>query len=1016
MTGLKIKPKDGMSSFTMSSTFQKAAPDGVTQGADMYLKFELSFVSESANTATLPDAPTSLSAVSPKSTQINLSWNAPTNTGGADISGYKIEKSTDGGTIWSILDANTKSTSTSYTEGGLTNGQTYHYQVYAINSKGASATASDPASAVPLDVPSKPLSVTASLGASGEVVLTWSAPSNDGGSAVTDYLIHYSTDLQLWNTFADGTGIGTTATVTGLVDDTSYIFRVFAVNSAGTVHSSDLVSETPTTAADKPSGLSTIATSTAQINLSWTAPGGATITGYQIERQFGTLLDTNWAVLVTNTGSTATTYSDTGLFGGTTYSYRVSGITGTDTVGTASSGSQATTHSVPDAPSGMTATSLPSKYVLSWSAPANDGGVAIEDYFIQYSTDGGTNWNPLTDGTNTKTSITASTNVQNGVEYTLRVYAVNTIGSSASSPTVTVTPLTIPTEPRSVKAVPAAGEVALSWAAPSSTGGAAITDYIVKVSSDSGATFTTFADGTGTGLSATVTSLTDGNAYQFRVAAVNSEGTGPASTGTTVTAGVGTVDDADDFESIEVNFLMGPKDGSIHPTVPTNIKTTDFQCPEPQVFFITDNNETVFTDITIVRATSGDTTSACAYTSSLPHFSTYGVNAINSKFAVGAAGLAVGSLGNVPIPPLITGLAMYSFGAPELNDDGQLVFSKIGSYQSLPEYSQTLPTTTLNVGERSQIAVRIFDYNGPQSVEHVGLFLNLHGVAYESEDSDTYILYDHTDEVEEFSVVDPTGLLSDVNVSFRIEDTILWVLFDMTFEKEMDTSTINVNAWNSHRARAEVVAYEILRVSDYIPGLEQITGTSDAKSTTDTNFYVVESAPNNCEVCISPYAITLSDNEIEWTNHDESIRTIISGDAISGFDGLFKSNFIFQDNSYSTTIEDTDYYTIYDILEEQYHSTMLVEVSGDPITDARLLENPTMPFNHHATKITSGSSAGLFAMDVSIPDTIRVFGTIYDVDTRQVAFLDVLTPDGTEINLKLSTNSEGDFSTIQNIP
>jgi hypothetical protein len=150
---------------------------------------------------------------------------------------------------------------------------------------------------------------------------------------------------------------------------------------------------------------------------------------------------------------------------------------------------------------------------------------------------------------------------------------------------------------------------------------------------------------------------------------------------------------------------------------------------------------------------------------------------------------------------------------------------------------------------------------------------------------------------------------------------------------------------------------------------------------------------------------------------DSAVATHLShGDSIGGFDGQFKSNFIFQDNSYSTSIENTGYYSMYDLLEEQYHSTMIVEVANDPISDARLLEKPTMPYDHTATKLVSGSSSGVFALDVSLAGTIRVFGDVYDVDTRQAALLDITQPDGTVTSLKLSTGNDGHFSTIQSIP
>jgi len=83
------------------------------------------------------------------------------------------------------------------------------------------------------------------------------------------------------------------------------------------------------------------------------------------------------------------------------------------------------------------------------------------------------------------------------------------------------------------------GSVYLTWAAPANNGGSAITDYAVQYSSDSGTTWTTFADGTSTALNATVTGLTNGTAYQFRVAGVNSAGTGSYSSTTTATPTAG---------------------------------------------------------------------------------------------------------------------------------------------------------------------------------------------------------------------------------------------------------------------------------------------------------------------------------------------------------------------------------------------------------------------------------------------------------------------------------------------
>jgi hypothetical protein len=66
----------------------------------------------------------------------------------------------------------------------------------------------------------------------------------------------------------------------------------------------------------------------------------------------------------------------------------------------------------------------------------------------------------------------------------------------------------------------------VSWTAPAMLGSPALNDYVVQYSSDSGSTFTTFSESVSTSTSVTVTGLDNGTAYVFRVAAVNTIGTG----------------------------------------------------------------------------------------------------------------------------------------------------------------------------------------------------------------------------------------------------------------------------------------------------------------------------------------------------------------------------------------------------------------------------------------------------------------------------------------------------------
>jgi subtilisin family serine protease len=82
-------------------------------------------------------------------------------------------------------------------------------------------------------VPGAPQTLSG-LGGNAQVALSWLAPLSDNGSPITDYLVQYKTPVDVWSTFAEGVSSATGATVTGLVNGTSYDFQIAAVNSLGT--------------------------------------------------------------------------------------------------------------------------------------------------------------------------------------------------------------------------------------------------------------------------------------------------------------------------------------------------------------------------------------------------------------------------------------------------------------------------------------------------------------------------------------------------------------------------------------------------------------------------------------------------------------------------------------------------------------------------------------------------------------------------------------------------------------
>jgi len=90
--------------------------------------------------------------------------------------------------------------------------------------------------------------------------------------------------------------------------------------------------------------------------------------------------------------------------------------------------------------------------------------------------------------------------------------------------------LAAPSVPRSLAGTSGAKKVTLTWAAPATTNGSAVTDYIIEYRKKGTTAWKTFADGVKTTRSAVVTGLTSGTTYELRVRAKNAWGTGATST------------------------------------------------------------------------------------------------------------------------------------------------------------------------------------------------------------------------------------------------------------------------------------------------------------------------------------------------------------------------------------------------------------------------------------------------------------------------------------------------------
>jgi hypothetical protein len=315
-----------------------------------------------------PGSPTGVSATTGETTQSVVSWTAPTSSGDSAITGYTATSSPGGFTC-------TTTTATSCTVTGLTGGVSYTFTVKATSSAGDSPASTASSAIIPLGAPQPPTGVLATGGANAQSVVSWTAPSNNGGDAITGYTVTSSPGGFQCTTAT------TSCTVSGLTNGTSYTFTVTATNSKGTSTASSASSAVvPSTAPGAPTGVSGSG-STNQVVVSWSAPtsnGGATITGYTVSASPGGFVCTT---------TTATSCTVTGLTNGVSYTFTVTATNAAGTGAASTASSSVKPLGVPPAPlNPVQRFNWPTGVLsLTWDAPVSDGGSAITGYSVWVS-------------------------------------------------------------------------------------------------------------------------------------------------------------------------------------------------------------------------------------------------------------------------------------------------------------------------------------------------------------------------------------------------------------------------------------------------------------------------------------------------------------------------------------------------------------------------------------------------------------------------------------------------------
>ena len=436
-----------------------------TTGTDVRT-FTVTLTNDSTVTTGPPRPPTGLTATALGATIVDLAWTAPADDGDSAITGYKVEVSNTGSSNWTDLAADTGDANAYYRQTGLSNGETRHYRVSAINANGTSpASASANATTMigaPHAVPgtiygdviwSAEMTVGRRVNAAGfntensddYIVGALSQATFDrgDGTMVTVSLLIYrllSRDFALFLSTGLGAGFFNLHLGAATVEYDNPGNKVTLIDdhsNPGWSHGDTVdVRLVEATAPAKPTGFTAMAAGNAQIDLAWTAPaddGGRAVSGYKIEVSDDGSTG-SWDDLVADTASTDTAYPHTGLSAGDTRHYRVSAINAVGTSDASESDDATTQRTVPDPPEVSAIADGTSKIVVSWSAPANDGGSAITGYRLQVSPDGVSDWRNLVNNT-TDTSY-EHTGLSAGTTRHYRVYATNAQGTSQPSAVV----------------------------------------------------------------------------------------------------------------------------------------------------------------------------------------------------------------------------------------------------------------------------------------------------------------------------------------------------------------------------------------------------------------------------------------------------------------------------------------------------------------------------------------------------------------------------------------------------